>query len=406
MSTFIKIAWRNITRNRARSAITISAVAFGLTALIFIRAFVDGADYQMVENFTDLISGHVQIHRSGFHKKMGLERSLTDSRDLQKIVEQTPGVAAAARRIKEHVLISSAENSAGILLMGIDPDDEKRVTTLHEKIRKGEFLKTDKDIVLGKDLVDNLNARLGDKIVMMGQGADGSLAAAAFRLVGVMDTGAEEADQALGVVTLSASAKLFVLEDKVSEIVIRADSLYNVKEVVGRLKKEFSRRNFEVLPWNEISPVVAQWVQFDRTFLNVILVIVLMVVAGGIMNTILMGVMERTREFGIMLALGTKRRQVLGLVTLEAFFLGLIGSVIGLVLGAGLAMHFHAVGIDLAGFSQSFEAFYIGSVIYPRIFWGQTIVTIFVVLVISTVTAIYPAVRAAGLKPVEAIRQF
>lgn len=406
MTTFLKIAWRNITRNRARSAITVSAVTFGLTALIFIRAFVDGADYQMVENFTDMISGHIQVHQQGFHQKMGLERSLINSEYLQEILEKTSGVEAAARRIKEHVLLSSAESSAGVLLMGIDPEDEKKVTTLHQKIRDGEFLKEDGDIVLGKDLIDILNVQPGDKIVVMGQASDGSLAAEAFRLRGVLDTGAEEADKGLAIVTLPAAAKLFVMDDKVSEVVIRAESLYGVEELTGRLETIFAGQDMEILSWDEISPAVAQWVEFDRTFLNIILVIVLLVVAGGIMNTILMGVMERTREFGIMLALGTRRRQILGLVTLEAFLLGLIGSLTGLILGVLLTRYFQLTGIDLAGFSQSFEAFYVGSVIYPRIFWGQTFVTILVVLLISTVTAVYPAARAAGLKPVEAIRQF
>jgi len=408
MITFIKIAWRNIARNKFRSLITITAVSAGLGALIFLRAFVQGGDYQMIENYTDLVSGHLQVHMQGFQKKMGLERSISNPADIEKIISSDPGVSSCAKRIKEYVLISSAEHSSGTLLEGIEPSREKTITSLHKHIRRGEFLSDGKNdqVVLGKELFEILQVELGEKVVIMAQAADGSLAAAAFRVCGVLDTGTEDIDKGLALITLKGAQDLFVLGDKISEVGIRLNDVYMVDKIAARLKKKIDTKTYEVLTWKEIAPMMMQWVEFDKAFIDIILLVVLFIAGAGILNTILMGVLERVREFGIMLALGTKRRQIVLMVSLESLFLGIIGVLVGVVLGVGISIYFGKQGVNLKGFATAFESYYIGSTIYPRLFIREVVSSAAVVLMTSVIVSVYPAWRAASLEPVDAIHHF
>lgn len=408
MTIFLKIAWRNIIRNKYRSLVTIMAVAFGLAALIFLRAFVEGADSQMVENYTNLVSGHLEIHKKDFQKKMGLELSMPGREEIIDIVKQQQSIISFSKRIKEYALVSSAEHSSGVLLLGIDPLQEPKVTYLDKRIRKGRYLSVDRDdeIVLGKDLAEILNVGLGEKVVIMAQGADGSLASGAFRLCGILDTGAEDIDKGMALITLKAAQELLVLEDKISEVAIRTKSVFKADEVLKELSNKIDVDKFEVLTWKQISPMTAQWLEFDRAFINAILLIVLLVVASGIFNTILMSVLDRIREFGIMLALGTKRRQVVLMIGFESAILGFIGILLGGILGSSVSFYFSHKGIDLSKFATALESYYTGSVIYPRL--GLEYVFLFscIILAVSVIVAIYPTLKAVNLKPVEAIHHF
>lgn len=407
MMTFVKIAWRNILRNKYRSILTISAIAVGLTAMIFLRAFLDGADQQMITNYTDLVSGHVQVHKKDFHKKMGLERSLTEAEDIERVLAQTPQVISHTRRVKEFVLASSAEQSSGVLVIGIDPEKETAVTQLHKRIRKGEFLKPGENdrIIVGKDLLEILNVELNDKIVLMGQGADGSLASGLFRISGILDTGVEGMDKGAVLITLEAAQEFLVLHNKISEITVKTHDIYQSAAVAKILKKKLGTDLLEVLTWEEIEPFLHQIMQFDKMFLDFILLIFLIIVAAGILNTILMGVFQRIREFGVMLALGTKRWQIIWMVGVESFLLGLAGTVMGLVIGLSISLSLGKYGINVGIFGDAFDYFYIGSVVYPRVFFQNIWISASAGLIVSIAASIYPAWRASKLKPSDAIRQ-
>ncbi len=406
MSTFTKIAWRNISRNQYRSSLTIVAVAIGLASLIFLKGFIDGADRQMVKNYTDLLTGSIQIHKAGFQKSMGLEKSIANPTQLISSFRNIPGIAAISTRIRDYSLISSPESSAGIMLYGIDPLAEKKLSTLHNRIRKGRFLENnDADkIIIGKDLSEQLKAGLGDKVVLMNQAADGSLAAAAYEVCGIMDAGAEEIDKNLALITLEAAQNLLVMQGKASEIVIKTNSLKNVDEVAEFIKAKINTKKFETLTWKEISPMTYQWLQFDQVFTGLILFIVLLVVAAGILNTILMSVLERTREFGIMLALGTKPKQITSMIATESFMLASIGVLFGSCLGVGLVLFFSMTGINLSAISSALNSFYIGSVVYPSLDITNLAIYACIVLLVSVIISIFPAKKAAGLSPIEAIR--
>lgn len=405
MATFLKIAWRNVLRNHARSAITITAISIGLCALIFLKAFVDGADYQMISNYTDLFVGHLQVHKAGFQKNMGLDKSINNEESVVSALRKIPEVQAFAPRVKDFALISSSEGSAGILLLGIDPARESRVTSLNKKIRDGQTLQDqDKDgILMGRQLAENLGVGVGDKVVLMSQAFDGSIAASAFDVTGLLEAGAEEIDKNLAIITLKAAQEFFAMEKRVSEIAIKLRDLKGSDETAAVLRRSLGR-DFEVLTWKEISPMTYQWLQFDQVFTSLILTVVLFIVAAGILNTVLMGVLERTKEFGIMLALGTKPDQIVLVIALESIILGIAGALAGTVLGVALVIFFNHVGIDLSSISQALNSFYIGSVIYPVLSTFSVIFYAVCVILISVAVSVFPARKASRLSPIEAIR--
>ncbi|MGE5279207.1 MAG: ABC transporter permease [Deltaproteobacteria bacterium] len=405
MSTFIRIAWRNVVRNPARSFITAGAVAFGLGALIFLKSFVTGCDHQMISNYTDLLIGHIQIHRRGFEKNMSLEKSIKNPYKLARQLMSVPYIKAWAPRVKDFALVSSPQGSAGVMLLGIDPVNENYLTTLHKRVRAGSFLKKGDDdkVVIGRQLAENLAVIPGDKVVVMGQGADGSLAAGAFTVAGLLEAGGEEIDKGLAIVTLRAAQQLLVLDQQVSEIVVKATSLEDVEDATTMLRDKIDTKNFEVLSWKDISPMTYQWMQFDQVFTGLILVIVLLIVSTGVLNTILMSILERKREFGIMAALGTKPDQIIFVVAVESFILGLIGAVTGGAAGVGLSYFFSRRGIDLSMLSDALNSFYIGSVIRPKLEPASVGLYICVVLLVCLVVSMIPARRAAQLKPVDAL---
>jgi putative ABC transport system permease protein len=405
MRTFMKIAWRNIIRNKRRSLITVSAVGFGLGALIFVWSFVEGAHSQMIENYTSYLTGHIQVHAKGFAQKQKLETNIPDYQDLLTKIRHIDGVTAAAPRIRAVGLASSAAASSGVAIYGVDVPSEKVIGKLAARIKPGRFLSDNSatEIVIGKTTAENLDVSVGDKMVVMSQALDGSIASAAFTVCGLFDTGASEIDSGLAMISHEAAADLFVMNGATSEVAIKVAGGHftsTAKHIAGVL----NRSDLEVLTWQQVTPMLEQWIEFDNGFTWVIVVIVMIVVAIGILNTVLMGVLERTREFGVLLALGTKESQILAMVGWESLFLGVIGSVVGIFIGLVFSYYFGHQGVNLTIFTTALNTFYMDPLIYPKVNWAHLMISTELVLLTSIAVSIYPAWHAAKLKPMDAMR--
>jgi ABC-type lipoprotein release transport system permease subunit len=238
----------------------------------------------------------------------------------------------------------------------------------------------------------------------MSQAFDGSIAAGAYYVSGLLDTGTDEIDKGLALISYASAQKLLVMGDRASELAVRLSSAGESPAVVAQMRPSLEKYGYEVLTWQEISTSFLQWIEFDNGFIWIIVVITMIVVAGGILNTILMGVMERTREFGIIMALGTRPAQVIATVAWESSFLGVLGIAFGLAIGLGLTLYFQRFGIDLTIVAGALNSFYMDSIIYPKFSPNYVLVTTGLVLVISVISSVYPAWYASRLKPIEAIR--
>ncbi len=403
---FFKMAWRNVLRNLRRTLITLGAITFGLSAVIVFFGFTDGFHAQWVENTVRAYTGHIQIYRAGYHDDPQLNNSIRDIEGVIREIKREPVLDTYTYRAEIQGLVSTAEHSYGVLIRGIDPEQEVKITAIKDRIIKGGYLKPDSDkgVLIGYRLADRLNAEIGDKIVLMVQAADGSLSADLFRLKGIFKMGAIEMDSAIVFITLKDAQRLAALDGRVTEIAVMLRSAEDVIPLSESLKRRLAPFGYEVYTWQELMPGLKEMIDLDNVFMYIILIIVLVVVSLGILNTMLMSIMERTREFGIMMAMGTKPHQVVALVLLESFIIGLIGIILGAGIGIGANNLIAINGFDLSRWSGAMELFAtLNPVIYPETNIWNVLWSCGTIFITAIIVSIYPAIRAARLKPVEAI---
>jgi putative ABC transport system permease protein len=406
MKAFLVIAWRNVFRNRRRSWITVFSIGFGLGAMLFIWGYIDGAHLQLKENFTGLFMGHLQIHAQGFEKTMAVNQVIKDPVSIETILGRQPEITAYTQRIRSFAFFSTSRNSMGGLLVGIDPLQEPKVSKIGKTIYQGIFLnpRDRRAIVLGNLLAENLKVSLRDEVVTMIQAGDGTMKTVAFQVIGVIKTGVEEMDRGMALVSISDVQNLLGLDKAVTDIVIRVHSLRHLDRLVQTLKKQLADRNLEIMTWSEISPILQQWIEFDEAFAYVFLLIVLVVIVAGILNTILMSLLERTREFGVMMALGTKGFQLAFMVGVESFLLGLMGLAVGIILGLSSVGIFSQVGIPFsAKVKEAMASFFISDVVYPTVVWDHILSNSLVVLLSCILVSLYPAWKVSKVRPVKAL---
>jgi putative ABC transport system permease protein len=402
-----RMAWRNVWRNRRRSLLTVMAIGLGLAFNIFLRGITDGWHDEMVDNSVRAEIGHIQIHRAGYRAQPSINKTLPDADKVEHAVRNLPGVVGSSFRVIGSGLVSTADNSSGVEILGVDPSQEQTVTTIQRTIVKGTYLVTDAErpILIGESLANRLKASLGDKIVLMVQAADGSMGAQLFRLVGIFRSGSPQLDDGVVYVLRSDAQALFSLGDRLTEAVLLLRSSRDVDPTVAALTRDLHGADVEILPWWEVAPFIKQFIEIDDAFFYVIALIFFVVISIGILNTLTMSIFERTREFGVMMALGTKPAQVVRLVVQEAVVLGLVGAAVGGAFGSAATLFFAKVGINLGAVNAGAAATGItSSVVYTQLTAGNLIFSSIAVLVVVLVVALYPAIRASRLKPVEAIR--
>jgi ABC-type lipoprotein release transport system permease subunit len=397
----LKMAWRNIRRNIRRT--------FGLSVLLFQQSFVKGFQGRLVENSVRHHTGHIQIHKQGYQKQKKVELMIEEHEavGIDGVLQGMDGVEAYSMRVNFRGLISSAENSGGVQVYGIEPEREKNVTVISQKVNKGEYLSTG-DIgsaLVGATLAEDLAVGLGDKVVLMTQAVDGSLSAELFRVRGIFESGSPQFDEAVIYVTIGAAQGLLEMGGGVTEFAVLAEDRAAVEPAFAELSARPETRGLEVLSWKEISPHLVQMIELENSGLFIVLAIIFTIVAIGVINTMLMSVMDRIKEFGVMLSLGTRPRHIVTLIIIEAFYLGILGLVFGLTFGFSVVYYFSVHGIDLSSFSDAMSSFIPGeAVIYTTFSPKYTVISSIAVMVTAIVASLYPAFKAARLKPVEALR--
>lgn len=403
----VKIAARGIGRNPQRTALTVAASAFGVGAFVFLTGFVDGYLVQLVENSTGYVTGELQVQHPRFRTEMDPANSLPDGERLLPALRALPQVMAAAPRIQTMALANSAAQSQNLMLVGIDPVAERQVTFMDRAVRVGRMLQPgdDREIVLGDRLAQKLGLRLGEKVVVMAQAADGSVGSAAYRITGLFDTGSDSFDASLGYVTLPSARSLLGMDGRISSVAMRLKDRDALEAARGKVQALLPAGTAVAITWRSLLPELDQMIEYVRVVLRLITGVVLSVVAIGVMNTLLMSVMERTRELGIMMALGTRPRALVALVLYEALVLTAVGLAAGLTLGVPLVEYFGSRGLDLSRYAAGLQSIPgLTGIIRPVFLPGSLLMPFLLLLVLSVVAALYPAWRAARLQPAAAIR--
>ena len=404
---FWQMAWRNVWRYRRRSLLTVLTIGLGLAFNILMRGIGDGFHEQMVDNSVRAEIGHIEIHRAGYQHDPALLKTLPDPQLIEQVVPHTPHLRGYSFRVLGDGLASTADNSAGVSIIGIDPQAERTVTTIDHAVIAGKFLDAGmhRPILIGERLAQTLNAHLDDKVVLVVQAADGSMGAQLFHVAGIFRSGSPELDRGVVYLLRNDAQSLFVLPGGLTEAAILLDSSQSVAQAQDFLARRLSGKGVEVLPWYVVEPFLRQFIQLDDAFFYIIVLILFFVIAVGILNTVMMSVFERVREFGVMMALGTRPGQVVRMVVQEAAALGLFGVALGAAVGSGLTILFAYTGINLAHYAEGASALGITTtVIRPELTASNLVFSDLSVFCVVLLVALYPAMKAAALKPVEAIR--
>ena len=398
----IALAWRNVLRNRRRSAITVSSIAIGLAAMTFLWGMIDGINRQMVENTTRYFAGDAQIHLKGYHDDPTFDLAMRDAARVLRAARSHPEVAAASLRLEGKALASRGDKSRGVMLAGVAPQDEARVTVLFKSIIEGQALGD--GVLIGEKLAEALRVRAGEELVFLGQAYDGSVASARFSVRGVFRSKIDELDGFVAVTTLDAAREFYAAPQGATGVVLRLRDAQGLEALRSELATRLGER-YEVLGWPRLLPMVAVSIRFHEVVSYVVLLVFFVVVAAAVANPVLMSVLERTRELGIVLALGMSRSRLLGLVLLESMLLGSAGVIAGNALGLSITGYFAAAGMNVGAFEAGLRTMPgLSDVIFPVLLAERSFMLSALVFAIACLTAVYPAAKAAGLEPVDAIR--
>ncbi len=400
----VRLAWRNVWRNFRRSLITTTSMACGLAAIMFGQSLIKSLQHQLIDKSTGSVTGHIQIQARSVKDYKFPDRYLDHYGAIQKVLSEEPGIAMSARRIHFTGMISSPAASQGVYISAVEPKKEKQVTRMWTYLTQGEFLPGPKTIMMGDKMAQHLDVRLGEKVVVMAQAEDGSMGAEAFRVAGIFHSGSSSFDGQIAYIPLEAAQDMLVVGARINHFVARLDDLDDADRVQQDLAEKLHGEPVQVLSWKNVDHEIPAIIRFEDGLLGVVLLIIFAIVALGILNTLLMSLMERVREFGVLMAIGAKPRWVLKLVLIEAVTLGLVGTAGGLLGGAALIGYFHHAGLKLPiGDAMSYFIPF-PSVIYTRWVWSSHAVAAVAVLATSILAAIAPALRACRLRPAEALR--
>lgn len=410
MSIDMKMAWRNIWRNARRSVLTISAVAFASLLLVFMLSFQLGSYDAMINTSVKIHTGHIQIQAKGYNEKQDMRLVVSDPEAIGKMLEKIPQVEAYTFRANGFSLLSSKDRTYGGLVIGIDPKRESELSRLKTLIREGRYLAEDDtdQALVGKLLAKNLHIGLGDEVVVLGQGQDGSIAATVYKVKGIYETGQDEFDRASIQVPLQNFQEVYSMRGSVHEVVVTSRSLKAVPEIKqaisARIAQVDTKYPLIALSWDQLTPGLKQGIQMDLYSGYIMYGLLIIVVAFSILNTFLMAVFERTKEFGMLLAIGTTPRRLSKLLLMESAIITLIGILFGLVIGSGITLYFQSHGLLLSGgTSELMSQFGIPDRIYPELSLLSASFGPVVVLGITMLTALYPALKVWRLQPVEAM---
>lgn len=405
-ATTVKLAWRNMWRNWRRTAIALIAIVLGLILLLFVEGLIQGSDQAIFGNAVRLYGGNIQVHAVGFRDKADRYPllPLPDAAAIVEAARAQPQVVAAAQRINTSGLISSREGAYPVVITGIEPDVEAAHSIQAENVVAGRYLlPEDLDAVfLGQGLADLLDVTVGDRVTLLGRSSHETMRQRTMTVVGIYDLGMAEAEKGMAFITLPEAQSLYNLRDQATEVALTLEKVGQEPAVMSALRAAFP--GYEVDSWETLRPEMRQTMDTKSAVSSFVSFVILLIAGIGVLNLMLMAVFERTREMGVLAALGLKGRQIMGLFLLEGTLIGVVGAVIGCILAALLVSWVGQVGLDFSSTGDMGEiTALMGGRIYPTITLGNVIGRGVVVAFIAALASLYPAWQAARQEPAIAL---
>jgi len=421
MGKSLQLAWRNMWRNWRRTSIALTAIVLGLILLLLFDGLIQGSDQAMYGNAVRLYGGNIQVHAPGYKAKSHrlpllpladadavVQAALTAPQAIVasgvRLAESPPAVVAAAKRINTGGLITNREGSFGVAITAIEPAVEAPFSLQAENIVAGRFLAPeDEDLILiGKGLADLMQITVDDRVTLLGKSKNETMRQRTMTVVGIYDLGMADAEKGMVFMTLPEAQRLYNLRDQATEVSITLQSTGQEAAIIPMLQAALP--GYEVDSWVTLRPEMREAMESKGAFTSVFGFIVLFIAAIGILNLMMMAVFERTREMGVLAAIGMKGRQLLALFVLEGAMIGLVGAIIGGLLGVAILWAISQVGIDLSYAAGTGEmTALLGSRLYPAVEPLTVVSRGLAVVAIAALAAFYPAWQAARKEPADAL---
>ncbi len=407
MSLGLRLAWRNLWRHPRRTWLTLAAIAFSNMLLVFMISLQFGMYGLMIDNSLKALTGHLQVQAAGYLDDQKMRQVVPDIAALAGRLEASLALDTIAPRAVAFALLSSEDRSYGVQVMGVDPESEERVSSIPGLVSGGRWLRDGDgaEIVLGSVLARNLRVAIGDEVTLLGSGRDGSFAAAVAEVAGIFDSGMTALDRSIAAITLPFFDETFAMRGAGHQVVIVTPQLELVPGYADRIAAELpADAGLVVHDWDALQPGLKQAIQADIGSAFFMYAVLVVLVAFSVLNTQLMSVLERTREFGINLALGIAPGRLGRIVLLESGLMGLLGLVGGAALGAVVTYWFSVNGFSYPGMEELAASFNLPARFYPQVTLPSLLIGPAVVFVFTLIAALYPALRLHWLEPVAAMR--
>jgi len=399
------VAWRNIWRHKIRSMVVIFSIATGLWAGAFMVAFSWGMYRQYMREAVETQLSHLQLHHLKFEEEdREVQYVISQSSAILQYVNSLKGVKASTSRIISGGMISSPTTASGVNINGIFPDEENKVTKLASRMVKGKYLDTTgrNSVIIGEKLAKKLKVKLKGKVVLTFQDKNGEIVAAAFRITGIYRSKNTALDEVNVYVRASDLRHLLNIDQSVHEIAVL---LNNDDSDLIKKQLENNFQGLSIKTWKELSPELDLVINSFNEFMYIFVGFILLALTFGIVNTMLMAVLERVREIGMLMAIGMSRIRVFSMVMLETIYLAIVGGPLGLLIGYITIRWSGTLGIDISMFSEGLSSYGFSSIVYPELETSYYLPLALMTVCTAVLSAIYPAIRAVRLKPAEAIRK-
>jgi len=405
-STTTTLAWRNIWRHPRRTILTIAAMVFADTLLVFMLGLQFGQYRMMIDNSLQLFTGQMQVQASGYNDEPNMYRSIPAADSLAQSIRDRTQLDAVSARGYGFALISSEKRTIGAQISGVDPQNEPLVSTIPGLVKQGRYLKdsSSNELVIGSTLARNLKISLGDELTLLGSGRDGSIAATVAPVVGIFESGNRDLDRQMLSMPIDTYRDVFNMHDHAHSIIIggqrsQAESITAAAEAAMD-----ETDGLVLLSWEELLPGLKQAIQADFSSAWFMYGVLIILVAFGMLNTMLMSVLERTHEFGILLALGVKHSKLGRMIVTESAVLALTGMLLGMLIGGLVTWYVHVNGFTYPGMEEMGQRFNIPSVLYPEVSIRSMLPGPLAVFIATILASLYPIWHLRKLRPVEALQ--
>jgi putative ABC transport system permease protein len=403
MKMLMTIAWRNVWRSRGRSLVVISSIIVGIWALIFMLGFMNGFTISYINGAIEHEVSHIQIHEPEFKQDYDIRYTIPDGLAIADSLAGDRRIKAISPRSIANGMISSPRKASGVKIYGIIPDMEGKVTHHDSLLTDGTYFKSDlrNPVVIGQELAEELKVSLNSKVVLTFQDEENNLVAGAFRVSGMLETTSPMINKATAYIKMEDLNRIAGIGDGVHEIAIFLENPETEDAVLSDIRSAYPGLLIE--SWRSIAPELELFLSMTDSFLWVLIGIIMIALIFGIINTMLMAVLERYRELGMLMAIGMNKWRVFMMIVIETVFLSLVGGPLGILFGL-LTMHFLGIqGIDLSAYSEGLREYGYSSILYPYIENSTYIYVSVMVIITALLGALYPAYKAIKLNPTEAL---